>query len=60
VTGHRVDRQTTRFADRISLLSRVRERGFRHVPGFNDSRKTKKKDVLAVIDERISELEAGL
>jgi hypothetical protein len=48
---------STDVADQISLLKLVRERGYGSVVSFNDSRDTRKKDVLAVIDERIAQLE---
>lgn len=56
--GHKI-KYATHVADQISLLKVVQDRGYHSVPSFNDSRLTKKKDVLAVIDERITQLEAS-
>lgn len=53
------DTYSTKVAEEISLLKIVKERGFWSIAGFNDAEQTKKKDVLAVIDERIAQLEAG-
>jgi hypothetical protein len=45
-------------AEEISLLTLVRKRDSYSIPNFNDRVETKKKDVLAVVDERIAQLEA--
>jgi len=49
---------TTEVADHISLRDLAREKGFEGVPEFNDRSRTRKKDVLALIDERIAQLQA--
>ena len=50
---------STDVADYVSLKKVVKAHGFGYVPGFNDNPSTKRMDVLAVIDERIAQLEAG-
>lgn len=51
---------STVIADRISLKQAVIAKGYPDVVKFNDHPKTKKKDVLALMDSRIAELEAEL
>jgi hypothetical protein len=48
----------TDVANEISLLKLVKQRDSYSIPNFNDRDETKKKDVLALIDERIAQLEA--
>jgi len=50
---------STSVADEISLLRLVKQRGAYSIPNFNDREGTTRKDVLAVVDERIAQLEAG-
>lgn len=47
----------TDVADEVSLLKLVRKNGYASVPAFNDAESTRRKDVIAVIDARIAELE---
>lgn len=43
-------------ANEISLLDLVQSKGFEDVPDFNDTGGTDKKDVIALIDERLAQL----
>ena len=42
--------------EKLSIHKAAKARGFRHVTDFNDAPKTRKKDVLSLIDEKIAEL----
>jgi len=46
------------IAPKLSIIKSVKDRGFDFVWRFTDSKKTRKKDVLALLDEKISELSA--
>lgn len=52
------DLHSDEVAKKVSLGKLVRSKGFRSVPSFNDAGPRTRKDVLAVIDERIAILEA--
>lgn len=43
---------------RLSIHEAAMNRGYRRVSRFNDDPKTRKKDVLALLDEKIAELES--
>lgn len=51
------DIRTTDVAMRVSLSRLLKKKtGNSYIPTFNDARGTRKKDVLALIDEKIAEL----
>ena len=43
---------------KLSIYAAAKARGFPYVSAFNDSPKTRKADVLALVDEKIAELSA--
>jgi hypothetical protein len=49
---------STEVADEVSLHDLVVKKGYNSIPEFNDNWKTTRKEVLALIDERIELLEA--
>lgn len=50
----------TMVADHISLQALVAAKtGHSNIPKFNDNKLTKKSDVLAIVDEKIAELESA-
>jgi hypothetical protein len=42
----------------LSVLDAVKKRGYENVPDFNDKSRTRKRDVIALLDEKIAETEA--